>query len=83
MSCPAPGPPHQAHAGPEPGRLPGTGGRGQMVTGTPMSGPLAALPGCGGPVPAGPGRADISGTWPALLAGCGMGGWASRPSQIR
>jgi hypothetical protein len=72
MICPAPGPltlpaheaheAHGAHGGPEPGRLPGTGACGQMVTGTPIPGPLAAVPGCGTPAPAGPGTAGGAGT---------------------
>jgi hypothetical protein len=72
MICLAPGPltlpaheAHGAHAGPGPGRLPGTGACGQMVTGTPIPGPLGAVPGCAAPALAGPGTAGDAGIEPA------------------
>lgn len=71
MICAASGPltlpSHEAHgtrAGPGPGRLPRTGACGQMLTGTPIPGPLAAVPDCCSPVPAGQGTAGGAGTGP-------------------
>jgi len=79
MICPASGPhalpaheAHGAHAGP--GRLPGTGAYGQMLTGTPIRGPLAAVPGRDAALSAGPGTAGGAGTGPAGGTGWGMGG---------
>ena len=57
-------PPHEAH-GPRPGCVPVTGACGHMLTGTPIPGPLTAVPGCCPPVPAGQGTAGGAGTWPA------------------
>ena len=70
MICAASGPPlpvheaHCAHPGLWPGPLPGTGACGQMLTGTPIPGPLTAVTGCCPPVPAGQGTAG-AGTGPA------------------
>ena len=63
-SGPLPLPAHEAHPGPGPGRLPGTGACGQMLTGTPSPAPLRAVTGCSSPVPAGQGTAG-AGTGPA------------------
>jgi hypothetical protein len=70
MICAASGPltlpAHQAHgAHPGPGLLPGSGVCGQMLTGTPIPGPLTAVPDCCSPVPAGEGTAGGAGSWPA------------------
>jgi hypothetical protein len=56
---------HGTHSAPGPGLLPGTGGCGQMLTGTPIPGPLTARPACCPPVPAGQGPAGGAGGWPA------------------
>ena len=81
MTCAASGPlPARArahHASARGRALPGTGACGQTLTGTPIPGPLTAVPGCCSPVPPGRARRAVRAPGPRDLLGVA---WAAGPA---